>query len=225
MQINSAPSFVEDDADAPSSLSHQAYQRLADRIITLRLPPGAPINETALMDELKLGRTPVREALQRLAYEGLVILRPRRGASEADLSILDLQQIFELRRLVEGHAAALAAERAGEADLAAMRAALAGLDSLAPNAPPEAYIAVDRAFHRTLARAAHNRFLEETLSRLYNLNLRLWYLALDKIGPMRAAVDEHRRILEAVAAHDGPQAEAAMRGHITHFQNRIRELL
>ena len=76
-----------------------------------------------------------------------------------------------------------------------------------------------------MARAAHNRFLEETLSRLYNLNLRLWYLALDKIGPMRQAVDEHRRILDAVAAHDGPQAEAAMRGHITGFQNRIRELM
>ena len=88
------------------------------------------------MDELKLGRTPVREALQRLAYEGLVELRPRRGASVAGLSILDLQQIFELRRLVEGHAAALAAERAGEPDLAAMRAALAQLDTLAPDAAP-----------------------------------------------------------------------------------------
>jgi DNA-binding GntR family transcriptional regulator len=221
-----ATPIVDDEADsAGSSLSRQAYQRLVDLIITLRLAPGAPINETALMDELKLGRTPVREALQRLAYEGLVELRPRRGASVAGLSILDLQQIFELRRLVEGNAAALAAERAGEADLDAMRAALAELDRLAPDSSPEAYIAVDRAFHRALGRAAHNRFLEETLSRLYNLNLRLWYLALDKIGPMRQAVDEHRRILEALVEHDGPRAEAAMRGHITSFQNRIRELL
>ncbi|MEP7359455.1 MAG: FCD domain-containing protein, partial [Anaerolineales bacterium] len=92
-------------------------------------------------------------------------------------------------------------------------------------ASPEAYIAIDRAFHRALGRAAHNRFLEETLNRLYNLNLRLWYLALDKIGPMRQAVAEHRRILEAVVQHDGPKAEAAMRAHITSFQKRIRELL
>jgi DNA-binding GntR family transcriptional regulator len=223
--MDNSPTTVDDETDASSSLSRLAYQRLADLIITLRLAPGAAINETALMEELKLGRTPVREALQRLAYEGLVELRPRRGASVAGLSILDLQQLFELRRLTEGSAAALAADRATLADLAAMRDALAELDRLEPDSSPEAYIAVDRAFHRALGRAAHNRFLEETLNRLYNLNLRLWYLALHKIGPMRQAVDEHRQILEAILEHDGPKAEAAMRGHITSFQKRIRDLL
>ena len=66
---------------------------------------------------------------------------------------------------------------------------------------------------------------EQHWDRMYNLNLRLWYLALDKIGPMREAIDEHRRVLAAISRHDGPQAEAAMRAHITSFQNRIRELL
>jgi DNA-binding GntR family transcriptional regulator len=215
----------DDSGGASASLSHRAYQQLRDRIVTLKLSPGALINEAGLMDELALGRTPIREALQRLACEGLVVLRPRRGAFVASLSIVDLQQIFELRRTIEGHAASLAAERATETDLAALAAALAPLDTLAPEAGPEAYIVLDQRFHRAVAHAAHNRFLEGTLSRMYYLNLRLWYLALDKIGPMRPAIDEHRRVLGAIAAHDGAGAEAAMRDHITHFQNRVRDLL
>jgi DNA-binding GntR family transcriptional regulator len=214
-----------EDETASVSLSQQAYQRLRDMIVTLQLAPGALINEAVQMEELDLGRTPIREALQRLAYEGLVVLQPRRGAFVGSLSIVDLQQIFELRRTIEGYAASLAAERATPADLAAMQAALDALDMAGPHARPEIYIGIDRNFHRAVARAAHNRFLEPTLSRMYNLNLRLWYLALDKIGPMREAIDEHRRVLAAIRRHDGPQAEAAMREHITGFQNRIRELL
>ncbi len=216
---------LEEAAAGPGSLSQQAYQRLHNKIVTLQLAPGALVNEAALMDELGLGRTPIREALQRLACEGLVVLRPRRGAFVASLSIVDLQQIFELRRTIEGYAASLAAERATPADLAAMQTALAALDTAGPEAGPVTFIDIDRAFHRALARAAHNRFLESTLGRMFNLNLRLWYLALDKIGPMRESIDEHRLVLEAVARHDGPRAEAAMRDHITHFQNRIRDLI
>ncbi len=213
------------DAAESVSLSYRAYQRLRDMIVTLRLAPGALVNEATLMDDLGLGRTPIREALQRLACEGLVVLRPRRGAFVASLSIVDLQQIFELRRTIEGYAASLAAERATETDLAALEAALAALNTLGPEAGPETYITIDRTFHRAVAHAAHNRFLEATLSRMYNLNLRLWYLALDKIGPMREAIDEHRRVLSGIAARDSALAEAAMREHITSFQARIRDLL
>jgi DNA-binding FadR family transcriptional regulator len=134
-----------------------------------------------------------------------------------------LQQIFELRRELEGYAAGLAAERATPADLAALQAAL---DQLPPaSADPRALIEVDRAFHRALARAAHNRFLESTLSRLYNLNLRLWYLALDQIGPMEGAIGEHRRVLAALRQRDSALAAAALRDHITNFQARIKALL
>jgi DNA-binding GntR family transcriptional regulator len=206
------------------ALSQQAYQRLRDKIITLQLAPGAPIHEAALMDELQLGRTPIREALQRLSCEGLVVLRPRRGAFVASLSILDLQQLFELRRVLEGQAAALAAERATDLDLNALEAALARVGQ-AEAGGPQAYIEIDRAFHQALARAARNRFLQSTLRRLYDLNLRLWYLALDKIGPMRDAIEQHRRILDAIRRRDSQQAEALMQAHITGFQSRVKELL
>jgi DNA-binding GntR family transcriptional regulator len=214
------------DGDAfPGSLSGLAYQRLRDLIVTLQLQPGALINEPALMEQLQVGRTPLREAIQRLAGEGLVVIRPRRGAFVAALSLLDLQQIFELRQVIEGQAAALAAERATPADLAALQAALDRLGPASASADPRALIEVDRAFHRALARAAHNRFLESTLSRMYNLSLRLWYLALDRIGPMDSAVGEHARVLDAVRRRDSAAAEAALRQHITNFQARIKALL
>lgn len=215
----------EEDEAQFGPLSRQAYQLIREKIVTLRLAPGEPINEGALMEELQIGRTPIREALQRLACEGLVVLRPRRGGVVASLSILDLQQLFELRRVLEGFAASLAAERATESDVAAMEATLAALDGAGPNHDTQTFIEIDRAFHRAMARSAHNKYLEYTLGRLYNLNLRLWYLAMDQIGPMREAVEEHRRVLEAIVRRDGQQADAAIREHITDFQMRVKEIL
>jgi DNA-binding GntR family transcriptional regulator len=215
---------AEDDAQL-SSLTRQAYQRLRDRIVTLQLAPGALVSEADLMQELQLGRTPIREALQRLACEGLIVLRPRRGAFVANLSLLDLQHIFEMRRTIEGFAAQLAAERATEADLARLDATVARLERLDPPEDAHGLIEIDTAFHRALAQAAHNRFLENSLGRMYNLNLRLWYLALDKIGPMRPAIEQHRRVIEAVRRRDGAAAEAAIREHISEFQARIKGIL
>lgn len=206
-----------------SSLSQQAYQRIRDKIVMLHLAPGTLLQEATLIEELQLGRTPIREAIQRLASEGLITLRPRRGAFVADLSITDLQQIFEVRRVIEGYAATLAAERATPADCAALRSALEQLGN--SESDTQLHIEMDRHFHRALARSAHNKYLETTLSRMYNLNLRLWFLALAKIGPMRESIEELQRVLDAIERHDGPAAEGAIREHITGFQEKIRAIL
>lgn len=206
-------------------LSSQAYQRLRHMIVTLQLEPGELINEAALIEDLQLGRTPIREALQRLANEGLVEQRARRGLFVANFSITDLHQLFELRRTLEGYAAALAAQRATRADVEALEATLRPLDSLGADAGVGAYIDLDAAFHQGVARAAHNKFLVATLWRLYTLSLRVWYLALNSIGPMRPAIEEHRRVLTAITRRDSAEASAAMQQHITHFHERIREIL
>lgn len=213
-----------------ASLSRVAYEKLRDEIVTLRRAPGEPLSEAALIRELGVGRTPIREALQRLACEGLVTIRPRRGSFVASLGLGDLQQIFEVRLELEGYAAALAAERATAQDIAAMQAALTPfVHSLEtgirnPNSP-QAQIEIDREFHRALAHATHNKYLEQSLARLYNLNLRLWYLALNKLDSMEDALQQHVIVLQAIQARDGETAKAAMQKHIAEFQTRIRAVI
>jgi DNA-binding GntR family transcriptional regulator len=214
-----------DDEAGTLSLSRQAYERLRDQIVTLRREPGSLLDEAELMRTLGLGRTPIREGLQRLAREGLVIIRPRRGIYVANLNLTDLQQIFELRQVLEGYAAALAAERATEADLGALEASLEPLKQNPDPNDTQTYIEIDTAFHRALARSAHNTYLEDNLSRMYNLNLRLWYFSLSKIGPMREAIEQHRTVIEAIKCRDVHIAEAAVRKHIRDFQTRVKAII
>jgi DNA-binding GntR family transcriptional regulator len=208
-----------------ASLSQQAYLRLREQIVTLRRAPGAPLSMPVLAHELGLGRTPLREALQRLACQGLVEIRPRQGAFVASVEFTHLQRIFELRLLLEGHAAGLAAARATRADLAALQLAIDRLARLHPQHDAVAHIEVDRAFHAAVAAGTHNPYLRSTLEQLYNLNVRLWYLVLDQLGSMRAAVEQHQATLAAIVDGDAARAEAAMRRHIADFQERVRSLI
>src|SRR4051812_48051560 len=101
-------------------MADRAYAALRDRIVSLRIPPGAPINEDALGRDLDMGRTPVREAIKRLALENLVTVFPRRGTFASEINITDLAHISDVRQQLEGHAAFRAAERltaAGRAEL------------------------------------------------------------------------------------------------------------
>ena len=127
-------------------LSDKAYQLIRHKIITLELPPLSPIDEQALMEDLQLGRTPIREALQRLAAEGLVLLAPRRGMFVADIGITDLQKIFELRMMLEGFCARLAAQRATQEQLAEMAQVVQELAHVAAG-DRRALMAIDERFH------------------------------------------------------------------------------
>src|SRR6202163_2363099 len=103
-------------ADAARSQSEEAYLRIRDRIVSLDMPPGSVVNESRLREELKIGRTPIREALQRLSRENLVKSVPHRGTFVTDVNITDLARITEVRVVLEGHAARLAAERLTTSD-------------------------------------------------------------------------------------------------------------
>jgi DNA-binding GntR family transcriptional regulator len=108
-------------------LADRAYAELRDRIVTLRIPPGAPIDEDQLGEELEMGRTPVREAIKRLALENLVTVFPRRGTFASEINITDLAHISDVRAQLEGHAAYRAAERLGDAQRAELTQLLAEL--------------------------------------------------------------------------------------------------
>ena len=205
----------------PRSQSEDAYFKIRDRILCLDLAPGSVVNETRLREELAIGRTPIREALQRLAHEKLVRSVPHRGTFVTDVNITDLARITEVRVVLESHAARLAAERSNAADRAAMHELLAALKST----DQRQLMSLDQQIHRQIYRSARNSFLESTLERYFNLSLRLWFLVLDHEVRLREAVDEHVALLEAVLAQDADLAESIMRRHVMGFEREIRKVL
>jgi DNA-binding GntR family transcriptional regulator len=209
---------------AVRSQSDEAYARLLERIVSLDMPPGSVVNEARLREELKIGRTPIREALQRLARENLVRSIPHRGTFVTDVNITDLARITEVRVVLESHAARLAAEKLTRADRDAA-AELLELLRRGRVTDQRDLMHLDQKIHRLVYRAAHNPFLESTLERYFNLSLRLWYLVLDRQVGLRQAVDEHVEILQAVLAGDGELAETTMRKHVIGFEREIRKVL
>ena len=205
-------------------LSDKAYQLIRHKIITLELPPLTSIDEQVLMEDLQLGRTPIREALQRLAVEDLVFFAPRRGIFVSEISITDLQKIFEARLVLEGFCARLAAQRATAEQLARMDDIVAGLDKV-DGKESRALMAVDEAFHEWLYDAADNKFVADTLRRLHALSFRLWHLVLDRLGNVQEAMEQHVEIADAVKARDGVRAEVLIQRHISEFQQEIRSVL
>ncbi len=206
------------------SQSEAAYLRLLERIVRLEMPPGSVVNEAQLREDLRIGRTPIREALQRLARENLVRSIPHRGTFVTDVNITDLARITEVRIVLEAHAARLAAEKLTSTDREAI-AELLDLLRRGHVTDQRDLMQLDQQIHRLVYHTAHNPFLEATLERYFNLSLRLWYLVLDREVRLREAVDEHVELLEAILAGDAQRAEDIMRRHVTGFEREIRKVL
>jgi DNA-binding GntR family transcriptional regulator len=202
----------------------RAYEQIRERITTLDLAPGAPINEQRLAADLGMGQVPVLEALRLLSHEGLVVVTPRHGLYVADVNVPDLEQLSETRLALEGLSARLAAERATEDDiviLEALRQEQAGT----PMEDRRRLFWVDHRFHRAVARAAHNKYLSESLERLFGLSQRLWYLALPRLGFLPGAVEMHLDLVQAIKNGDAIEAERIMRAHVAEFYAQVRQVL
>lgn len=176
------------------------------------------------MEELGLGRTPIREALKLLEAENLVVIVPRRGIFVSEIGLNHLHQIYEMRMALEPLSARLAAMRITPSRLSQLQLCSAEMEHT-DNLDIPTVFRVDRAFHRLLATASGNELLVRDVTRHYNLALRLWNLVQSRLTPADLAVDTHVRLIEAVANHDPDEAEAVMREHIDRFNRRIRELL
>jgi DNA-binding GntR family transcriptional regulator len=208
-----------------SSLSEKAYFLLRDRLVSLRLPPGAMLNERELSRELGLGRTPLREAIRRLADENLVEVYPRRGIFASGIDIGDLGSVSEVRAELEAFAARLAAARATAEQRAACAALIAELDAGREETDARKLIEFDQRIHRHIYSCTRNDMLEATLEQYFVLTLRLWFLALERVERLDDAVQEHRELLEAVLDRDGERAGAVMRRHVVGFEQAIRRVL
>jgi DNA-binding GntR family transcriptional regulator len=200
----------------------RAYVQLRDRIVTLQLAPGTVIREDELMRELEVGRTPLREAVKRLALENLVAVQPRRGTFVSAVEAADIVNITEVRAELEGYAAALAAERLDDDHRAAAQALLHEVEELGEAGDQDWLMRFDERIHRFTWEATGNPYLIETLERYFTHSLRIWYLVLDRLPGLGHAVHDQARLVEALLAGDADKARELMREHVLDFQ---RELL
>lgn len=205
------------------TLADQAYRAISDRLVTLQIRPGEPINDERIAAELGFGRTPVREALKRLEHERLIVAYPRRGTFATEVQIADLGHISEVRRELEPLAAGLAAQRAGEADRAVLDGLLAHLAD-ASDAGAD-LIRLDMTLHRAIYAATRNPYLEDTLIRYDNLATRIWCLFLDRLPGLAGHVHEHGPLLRAVMEGDAEKAAALAEEHVRGFEAAIRSVI
>jgi DNA-binding GntR family transcriptional regulator len=203
---------------APRSLAEQAYQQLVRRITRLELEPGSVLVERDLMAALDIGRTPLREAMQRLAIERLVNHRPNRGMFVSEITAAGVQQIYEFRAMLDGNAAALAATRATGEQVEALTALHRELVQATDEADVDAYVEADREFYRVLGEAAHNALIADAIPRVFNLHLRLWFFISRRVGQWEEIARAHevmtRDVVAALAWRDGAKARAAMETYI-----------
>jgi DNA-binding GntR family transcriptional regulator len=210
-----------------ATAAERAYELLKERIITTRMKPGAMIDEAVLVNDLGLGRTPVREALKRLEAERLVVVLPRRGMYVAEVTLAELRELEEVRLSLETTSARLAVQRITPGQLEELE------DLLAESADGpdggvsagERSLEMDRRLHELIWRASDNSLLEVECGRLFNLSMRMWYMLVDRLESSDLHEEVFAEFLAAARDKDEQRAEDALRNHILLFGDSIRRHL
>ncbi|MCB0828445.1 MAG: GntR family transcriptional regulator [Solirubrobacterales bacterium] len=206
---------------ADVSLAERAYREIRRSIITLELRPGQAINEDDLMGELGIGRTPIREAIKRLAQESLIEIYPRRGTFVSDVQITDLAAISEVRQQLEGYAAGLAARRVDPEVRDRIDELLAETEGVKAMATNE-LMDLDASVHDLVYEAAKNRFLRETLAGYLGLSQRIWHVARDRLPAEQSEVWNPRELLLAIRKGDETRARDIAARHVSDFEREMR---
>ena len=194
--------------------SDLAYERLRELILTLKLPPGAVLNEQALADEIGLGRMPVREAIARLAADRFLTVHPRRSTVVSSFALEDVLDMFDAREAIECGVAHMAARRASDADLQTLRELVISTDRARDGTDHEAFLREDHRIHAFLIHMVRNQLLQDAADRLLLHNLRFWRSYWSSRPAANASMVPHKALLAALESRDAEAAEAAMREHI-----------
>jgi DNA-binding GntR family transcriptional regulator len=205
----------------PVALTDRIYALLKRRIVTCALVPSQRLVEKDLCAEFGVSRTPFREACNRLALEGLIVMIPYRGYAVAPLTVDSYRELCEVRRIVEGEAAGLAAQRATEQDIEQLAAAAPLEYTPGDHNSYDCYLRGNYAFHQALVRCTGNRQLEAIVMSGLDRHARQGYLGLDTGINAREATAEHLMIVHAVRSHSPDLARASMITHISRAELRI----
>ncbi|WP_424987066.1 GntR family transcriptional regulator [Microbulbifer sp. S227A] len=207
--------------------SERAYQFAKSAILSLEYQPGSRLPEELIASELGVSRTPVRDALRRLESEGLVDFAPNTGARVASWGMSELSEMAQMRSLLEGYAATLAATKINDEQLARLEQATVEMETAAqhPQTPDLAAISeANLRFHSLIAEAANNTHLTAAIKPLWHFPLVFRKFALFKPERLELSVRHHREIIAALAARDPDWASAIMRAHIHSAQSFDHQL-
>ncbi|WP_162605909.1 GntR family transcriptional regulator [Jiangella aurantiaca] len=198
-------------------LAERAYLALREAILGHELAPGTRLSVPNVAEWLGVSRSPAREAIARIAYEGLAHVEPNKGAVVADLDAESLVEIYEVREALEGLACRLASQRAHDGDIAALRDLLAQHVAAVEAGDVERHYDLDMRFHARVRELAGNSRLTAQLEVLQQQIRLAMYTTHRSPGGMPLAVTEHRRIVDALESGDPVLAEAAGRSHIARL--------
>jgi DNA-binding GntR family transcriptional regulator len=211
---------------SPRLLKSRLYNRILVDIIIGTLAPNEQLDENGLAKRYGGGLAGIREALARLALEGLVLRRARVGTMVAPLDLMEAREAFAARALVEIECAGLAARFATEADLAAIRATFEGGENAIAKNDMRALAAMDEAFHVAVAQASHNRVLAKMVTSLHHQTARFWLNTMREpsLAENCEALQQHRALTDAIAGHDALRAREAMREALGDFPSDIKRV-
>lgn len=207
------------------TLTDRAYRKLEELITTLQLPPGTVLSELSLSQQLDIGRTPIREALQRLARDGLVVVLPRRGVLVSEINLRSQLRLLEVRRVLERLMAELAAERATDEECQAFADLARGMRAAADANDDIAFMRLDRELNSLLAEAARNEFSARSMGLMHALSRRFWYQHYKKVADLPLAATLHARLADAIAQREKQKAADASDALVGYIENFARKTL
>jgi DNA-binding GntR family transcriptional regulator len=208
-----------------ATLTEQAYRAIEEAIVTLEVAPGEVVSEAQLAARLGFGRTPVREALQRLARERLVRILPRRGIVVAAVDVGEQLRLLEVRREIERLVARAAARRADATQRARFRDIAAGMEGVAASGEETGFLRLDRALNLLVLEAAQNEFASAAMALMHGLSRRFWFLHRRRAGGLDRTAAVHAALARAIADGDVDRAAAASDMLIDYIEDFTRGTL
>jgi DNA-binding GntR family transcriptional regulator len=214
-----------DGFEAPLALSEAIFRHIGQAIVEGSIPPNQRLVETQLCAQFGCSRSPLREAIRMLAAEGLVTITPRRGARVVQLTPKTLRDVFEVRVLLEGLAARLAAENRSDGDLAELKSLSASMRAAVEGGPETRFFTLNNSFHRAIARIGANDYLASLQETAANRTFLPLFLFLSDKNHLATAVEAHEEIVGAIERRDGAESERAMSRHVRQIQTEAERLV
>jgi DNA-binding GntR family transcriptional regulator len=213
------------DADDQETLTDRAYRLVEELIVTLALPPETILSEQSLAARLGIGRTPIREALQRLARDGLVVILPRRGILVSQINLRTQMRLLEVRRELERLMARSAAERATPEESASFATIAREMRRASDESDDMTFMRLDRQFNELVSQTARNEFASRAMGLMHGLSRRFWYQHYRESGDLPLSARLHAEVAEAIAKRDGEAAAKASDRLLDYIESFTRKTI